>query len=86
MKSARSASQKTGVLTPKSDTMRAPWSNQLLRRRAETMPRLTPTTEPKRMAAVASSMVAGRNDRRSSMTGRRLLMERPRSPCTSFVR
>jgi hypothetical protein len=52
----------------------------LVPRMAAKMPRGRPRTRAKRTAAVASSMVAGRNWARSFLTARRVLMEVPSSP------
>ena len=72
--------QNTGMDTPILAIIIVKVSTSVFRRRAETMPRLTPTTVEKIIATMVSSMVSGSRSAMTSTTGREKRMEVPRSP------
>jgi hypothetical protein len=73
-------SQKTGIDTPRSETVIVTASVGEPRRVAATVPSGTPNKRPTSMAAMANSTVAGKRTASSAATGRLLKMDRPRSP------
>ena len=72
------ASQKTGRASPEMEMNRAKWSGSLSRRTEERIPNGTPTSVDMTKAMAPSSIVAGRNRFRSSLTGRLRRERRPK--------
>ena len=79
-------SQKMGVDTPINDPIRASWSSIVSRRTAESIPSGMLTRRLVSIAAVASSIVAGRCCFRSTITGCRVEIDTPMSPRARFHR
>ena len=75
-------SQNTGIDTAAIESRRLAWSGSRPRRSPPRSPSGTPATTTISIAATVSSMVAGKNWRRSSDTGRRVVIESPRFPCS----
>jgi predicted aconitase len=73
-------SQKIGIDTPASAQSRERLSSHEFRHTADTIPIGIPKASASRIAAVASSTVAGNRRRRSTRTGSPRTIETPRSP------
>ena len=76
----------TGMDTPIKAPTRVSWSSRLLRRTADRIPSGSPRSTLSTIAVTASSMVAGKDCRRSSKTGWRVERETPMFPWTRFER
>jgi hypothetical protein len=83
---SRIARKKIGIDIPRRDTTRLPWSIAVPWRLAAMKPSGTPRTIEKIIAATASSTVAGKRCFSSSITGRRLVIESPKSNEIEFFR
>ena len=80
------ARTKIGIDTPSSDAARLAWSIAVPWRLAAMKPSGTPMSSEKSIAAVASSIVAGKRCLNSSSTGRRDVIEVPKSNRASVFR
>ena len=78
------ASQKTGRARPEMEMNRAMWSGSLSRRTDERIPNGIPISVDMTKAMAPSSMVAGRYRFRSSLTGRLVVNDVPKSPRARF--
>ena len=79
-----SPSQNVGIDCPSTANTRAPLSSTLPRRTAEYMPRGTPMSTLMTIATMPSSAVAGNRSQMCSVTGRRVMIEVPKSPRKMF--
>ena len=78
------ASQKTGKASPEIEMNRAKWSGSLSRRTEERIPSGIPINVDMTKAMAPSSTVAGKYRLRSSLTGRLVVNEVPKSPRARF--